>query len=357
MTAGDHNAWLARTREPALEPEMPVCDPHHHLWDYPDSRYLVEEFLSDIQGSGFPNGGRRVATGSDQEPGGGHRIVSTIFVECLQFYRPDGPAELRPVGETEFIDSVAGKYLVQNRNTEVARAIVGFADLTLGDRVTAVLEAHVAASSRFRGIRHATAWDASDRVHNAHTKPIQGLMQTPQFRAGLACLDRMGLSFDAWLFHPQIPELTEMAQAFPDLTIVLDHMAGPLGIGPYSGIRDEVFQTWKRELATLARCENVNIKLGGRTMTMAGFGWHKLEVPPGSAELAEAVGPYYRTCIELFGAERCMFESNFPVDKASCSYTVLWNAFKRMSADYSPAERSALFNDTATRIYRLNKPS
>jgi len=322
-----------------MEPEMRICDPHHHLWDYPGSRYLVDEFLDDL--------GR----GSDVA----HCVTSTIFVECLQFYRHGGPDELRPVGETEFVDSLAGPYTLQNRNTEVAKAIIGFADLSLGDRVGAVLEAHLSASRRFRGVRHATAWDASEKVHNAHTKPIQGLMQTGQFRAGAACLERLGLSFDAWLFHPQIPELIDLARAFPGLTMVLDHMAGPLGIGPYSGNREEVFQSWKRELSGLARCGNVYVKLGGRTMTMAGFGWHRREAPPGSDELAEAIGPYYRTCIELFGPERCMFESNFPVDKASCSYTVLWNAFKRLSADYSAAERSSLFHDTAARVYRLDE--
>lgn len=339
MTAGDHNPWLARTREAAVEPEMPICDPHHHLWDYPGSRYLAGEFLDDIA----------------SEPDGGHRLVSTVFVECLQFYRAQGPEELRPVGETEFIDSIAGPYAARIGTTEVAAAIVGFADLTLGPAVQAVLEAHLAASERFRGIRHATAWDASDRVHNAHTRPAEGLMRTAQFRAGLACLERLGLSFDAWLYHPQLPELVELAHAFPGLTIVLDHMAGPLGIGPYSDSRDAVFAVWRKGLSELARCENVHVKLGGRTMTMAGFGWHRREAPPGSAELAQAMGPYYRSCIELFGFERCMFESNFPVDRASCSYTILWNAFKRLSADYSPTERAALFHDTATRVYRLSK--
>jgi predicted TIM-barrel fold metal-dependent hydrolase len=259
------------------------------------------------------------------------------------------------VGETEFIDSIAGAYEARNGTVEVAAAIVGFADLAMGRAVEAVLEAHISASERFRGVRHATAWDAGDKVHNAHTKPAQGLMRTAQFRAGLACLESLGLSFDAWLYHPQIPELVELAQAFPGLTIVLDHMAGPLGIGPYSDSADAVFAAWRAGLAELAHCENVHVKLGGRTMTMAGFGWHRRDAPPGSAELAQAIGPYYRTCIELFGPERCMFESNFPVDRASCSYTILWNAFKHLSADYSRAERAALFHDTATRVYRLSK--
>ena len=242
---------------------------------------------------------------------------------------------------------------VSAAQVNVAAGIVGFADLALGAAVQPVLEAHLAASTRFRGIRHASAWDASEQVHNAHTKPGWNLLQTADFRQGLACVERMGLSFDAWLFHPQIPQLTELAQTFPGLPIALNHMAGPLGIGPYAGQREEVFGEWRRDMTELARCENVCVKLGGRTLTSAGYGWHKRAAPPGSAELAGAMAPYFRACIELFGAGRCMFESDFPVDKASCSYTVLWNAFKRLTKKYSAAERSALFHDTATRFYRL----
>ena len=338
----ERDDWLALTREQVIEPGLPICDPHHHLWNHPGSRYLVEEFLADI------DGGKAGAACA------GHRVTSTVFVECLQFYRPDGPEEMKPVGETEFIDGVAGDYETSNGTVDVAAAIVGFADLTLGREVQAVLEAHLAASKRFCGIRYATAWDASERIHNAHTQPRPGLMQDAKFRAGLACLEPLGLSFDAWLYHPQLAELVELAQDFPGLTIVLDHMAGPLGIGPYAEKREAVFDAWRHALEPLARCANVNIKLGGRSLTMAGFGWHRREAPPGSSELAEAFGPYYRACIDLFGAERCMFESNFPVDRASCSYTVLWNAFKKLSANYSPQQRAALFHDTASRVYRLN---
>jgi predicted TIM-barrel fold metal-dependent hydrolase len=329
----DREAWLASTAEEAIEPDLPICDPHHHLWDYPGSRYLIDEFVTDI--------------------GGGHRVEKTVFVECKQFYRSGGSQEFRPVGETVFVDAVAGPARTGSGVSEVAAGIVGFADLTLGSAVQAVLDAHLDASHRFRGVRHASAWDESDRVHNAHTNPPSGLLGDQVFREGLACLERLGLSYDAWLYHPQIPELTDLARAFPDLTIVLDHMAGPLGIGPYAGQREEVFETWKSNMAELASCENVSVKLGGLTMSMSGFGWHKREFPPGSTELAEVMGPYYRACIELFGVQRCMFESNFPVDRVACAYTVLWNAFKRLTSGYSDAERSALFHDTASRIYRL----
>ncbi len=329
----DRSDWLELTAEEALEPELPVCDPHHHLWDYPASRYLVDEFRSDLAG--------------------GHRVEHSVFVECRQFYRADGPEALRPVGETAQVDSLAGPAAAPYGAVELAAGIVGFADLSLGAGVEAVLEAHMAASERFRGVRHATAWDESDQIHNAHTRPPPGLLGEAGFRAGVACLERLGLRFDAWLYHHQLAELTDLAQTFPGLPIVLDHMAGPLGIGPYAGRREEVFEGWRRGLADLADCSNVFVKLGGRTMSMAGFGWHKRPRPPGSEELAEALAPYFETCIALFGADRCMFESNFPVDRAGASYTVLWNAFKRVTRGYPAGERAALFAGTARGFYAI----
>jgi len=299
--------WHERTAEEAIEPDLLICDPHHHLWDLPGSRYLVDELLQEI--------------------GGGHRVTRTVFVECLQMYRTDGPTELQPVGETEFVARITRECEGRADDVRVAAGIVGFADLTLGSHAQQVIEAHMRASRRFRG---------------------------RAFRAGFACLSKLDLSFDAWVYHPQIPELADLARAFPEVTIVLDHIGGPLGIGPYADKREDVFALWRKNIAELAQCANVVVKLGGLTMTMSGFGWHKRDVPPGSVELAEAMGPYYRTCIECFGVERCMFESNFPVDRASCSYTIQWNAFKRLTQGYSQTERSALFHDTATRIYRLD---
>ena len=329
----DREAWLELTNEEALDPDLPICDPHHHLWNHPGSRYLVDEFRRDISG--------------------GHRVTKTVFVECLQFYNEQGQEDFRPVGETAFVDRITIETPING--TEVAAGIVGFADLTLGDKVRPVLEAHIEASPRFRGIRHASAWHPDERIHNAYTRPPQHLLKSHMFRAGLAHLAELGLSFDAWLYHSQLPELIELAAAFPQLSIILNHMAGPLGIGPYAGKREEVFQQWRQHMAELSGCDNVYVKLGGRTMTMSGFGWHKRERPPGSIELAGAMAPYFDTCIDLFGSERCMFESNFPVDRASCSYTVLWNAFKRTSQDRSDSERAALFHDTAARVYRLTK--
>jgi len=245
--------------------------------------------------------------------------------------------------------SASGRY----GTTRVAAGIVSLADLTLGSAVGDVLDAHIAASPRFRGIRHAAGWDASDDVRNSHTNPPQGLLGRADFRAGFAELGKRGLSFDAWLYHPQIPELTALAQAFPGTTIVLDHFGGPLGIGPYEGRREPIKAQWKKDLAALARCTNVVAKLGGLVMPINGFGFHKAERPASSDELVAATRDYYLHAIDCFGPDRCMFESNFPVDKASCSYAVLWNSFKKLAAPFSEAEKSALFHDTATRVYRV----
>lgn len=327
-------AWLERTREDALAADLPICDPHHHLWDHPKSRYLLAELVDDT--------------------GGGHRVEQTVFVECGAMYRCDGPEAMRPVGETEFVQGIAAQSASGGYGpTRVAAGIVGTANLLLGADVVPVLDAHIEASrNRFRGIRHSAAWDASDVIRRSHADPPEAMLLRDGFRAGFACLAPRGLLFDAWLYHPQIPELADLARAFPDTTIVLDHVGGPLGIGPYAGRRDEVFEVWRGHVAELAACANVVVKLGGIAMPINGFGWHKRERPPGSSELADAFAPYFLHCIEQFGADRCMFESNFPVDKASCSYTVLWNAFKRVAADLGEAARAALFRDTARRVYR-----
>ncbi|MEE8318907.1 MAG: amidohydrolase family protein [Dehalococcoidales bacterium] len=330
----EHEAWLGLTLEEPLDPDLPICDPHHHLWDRPDDRYLLEELLRDT--------------------GGGHRIVRTVFVECRAGYRKDGPQEMQPVGETEFVAAIAaGNARQPGRMTDVAAGIVGFADLTSGSAVIPVLEAHIAASpDRFRGIRHISAWDASPDIESSRTPP-PGLLMESKFREGFACLKKYNLSFDAWLYHPQLMELVDLARAFPDITIILNHIAGPLGTGPYTGKKAEVFHDWQRDIAALAACHNVFVKLGGLGMTRNGFGWHEQASPPNSTELAEAMTPFFGYCIEQFGPDRCMFESNFPVDKVAYSYTVLWNAFKRIAGDCSPPERAALFHDTAVKAYRL----
>ena len=326
--------WLAQVTEPIIEPERAICDPHHHLWDHERSRYLLDELLADTDS--------------------GHNIVSTVFVECGAMYRADGPEALRPVGETEFVNGVAAMSASGGYgNMHACAGIVGYADLTLGSAVGEVLDAHMAASPRFRGIRHAAGWHASPDIRNSHTNPTEHLLLDVRFRAGFAELAPRGLSFDAWLYHAQIPELTDLARAFPDTAIVFDHFGGPLGIGPYEGKREEILQQWRTDIADLGRCENVCAKLGGVLMPINGFGFHKRAVPADSDEIVAATGRYYRHTIDCFGVERCMFESNFPVDKASCSYPVLWNAFKKLVTDASASEKHWLFHDAAVAAYRL----
>ena len=331
----DLNEWFSQVTEEILEPERPICDPHHHLWDRGGNRYLLDELLADI--------------------GSGHNVVSTVFVECLSMYRADGPEELRPVGETELVQGVAAMSASGGYGPARACAgIISYADLALGDAVAPVLEAHIAASpNRFRGIRHAAGWHASPDIRNSHTNPPEHLFMDEQFRRGYALLGRYNLSFEAWLYHPQIPELTDLARAFPDIPIVFDHFGGPLGIGQYAGKQAEVFEDWKRSVAELATCPNVYPKLGGINMPLNGFGWEKRQAPPTSEELAEATRHYYDFTIQQFGPERCMFESNFPVDKVSVSYPVLWNTFKRIAAGFPEDEKAAMFHDTATRVYRI----
>ena len=334
MSTADKLAWLAQYEEPILDPERPICDPHHHLWDHPDSRYLLDELLADT--------------------GSGHNVVSTVFVECNSMYRARGPEALRCVGETEFVNGIAAMAASGGYGATAACAgIVSLADLTLGAAVGEVLDAHMAASSRFRGIRHAAGWDASPQVRNSHTDPFEHLLLDAGFREGFAELGKRGLSFDAWVYHTQIPELTDLARAFPDTTIVFDHFGGPLGIGPYAGQREAIFERWQVDVAELAQCPNVVAKLGGILMPVNGFGLHKAPTPPSSDEIVALTGRYHRYAIEQFGPERCMFESNFPVDRQSCSYHVLWNAFKKIAQDLSPTEQDALFLETATRAYRL----
>ena len=327
-------AWLARRVEDALDPALPIIDPHHHLWERPGDRYFLDELLADTDS--------------------GHNIVATVFVQCGWAYRTEGPEALRPVGETEFVAAVADEATRRHITTRICEAIVGHVDLRLGEGVEPVLEAHLAAAGgRFRGIRHVTA-RSEDFVASILAPPPAGMMSDAAFRDGFARLGKYGLSFDAWLYHTQIRELTDLARAFPAIPIVIDHVGGPLGIGPYEGKRDEVFASWRRDMRQLASCHNVSVKLGGLAMLVAGFAFHEHAIPPSSGELARAWRPHVEACIEDFGAARCMFESNFPVDKAMCSYPILWNAFKRIAASASAIEKALLFHDVAAKVYRLS---
>ena len=336
-TSGIRPDWLAQVTEEILEPELAIVDPHHHLWDFPAHRYLLPDLLADT--------------------GSGHNIESTVFIECTACYRADAAEELRPLGETEFVNGIAAMSASGGYGpTRVAAGIVGLVDLTIGARAEEVLSRHMAAAGpRFKGIRHAAAWeDKAPEIHNSHTNPPPHLYRDhAKFREGFAALARLGLSFDAWLYHPQIPDLTQLARAFPQQPIVLNHLGGPLGLGCYADKRQEILTTWRRDILELAGCANVSLKLGGLGMRINGFRFHHRPQPPSSQELAAAWRPYVETGIEAFGASRCMFESNFPVDKISGSYATYWNAFKRLAAGASAAEKAALFRDTAKRFYRL----
>ena len=328
--------WLAQVREEALEPELPIIDPHHHLWDHPGSRYELDELMADVAE--------------------GHNIRATVFVECKAMYRDTGPDALKPLGETEYVNGIAAKAASGGFGaTRVAAGIVGFADLRLGKAVDEVLNAHISrAPDRFRGIRHASAFDDSPDIRASHTLPPKGLLGLDAFREGFARLAPHGLSFDAWLYHHQIPELTALARDNAETAIIFDHFGGPLGIGPYEGKRDEIFAQWKKDVAELAQCPNVVAKLGGINMAVNGFGWHKRDLPPTSDELVAATRDWYLHSIDVFGPERCMFESNFPVDKLSCSYGVVWNAFKKIAKGFSAEEKAALVHEATARVYRLD---
>jgi L-fuconolactonase len=328
--------WLDRRHEDILEPALPIIDPHHHLWERPGWRYLLDDLLADLNS--------------------GHNIIATVFVQARAMHRACGPEELRPVGETEFVNGIAAMSASGGYGrTQICAGIVGHADLRLGARVKPVLEAHIrAGGDRFRGIRHIAAWDQDPIVLNPGNPAPRGLLGDSAFREGFAQLAPMNLSFDAWLYHPQIDELTALAREFPGTKIVLNHVGGPLGIGTYAGRREEVFAGWKKSIEALAKCESVSVKLGGLGMRINGFGFERDADPPSSDALAEAWRPWFDTCIDTFGSARCMFESNFPVDKGSYSYAVYWNACKKLTRGASADERANLFSRTAAKFYRLD---
>jgi L-fuconolactonase len=333
-------AWLAKRTEPALEPDLPIIDPHHHFWDgTPRGSYLMPDLLADI--------------------GGGHNIVSTVFLECRTMYRKSGPREMAAVGEVEFVNGIAAMSASGNYgNCRVAEAIIGGGDLTVGARVRDLLEAEIAAAGgRLRGLRHGVAWDTHEAVYKYASRevPLHQVLD-PKFREGFAQLAPLGLSFESWQYHPQLPDAIDLARAFPGTTIILNHVGGVLGVGPYNNRRQEILAGWRKDISEFAKCPNVYCKLGGLGMVSVGFDFHEKDTPPSSEDLAAAWRPYIEHCIEAFGVNRCMFESNFPPDKQSGGYAELWNAFKRISANASAAEKTALYSGTAAKVYRLTVP-
>ena len=333
--------WLDQVTEEIVDQDLEIIDPHHHLWPgtprtdgvSADNRYLLEDLWNDTQS--------------------GHNLVKTVFVECGQGYFESGSEAMKPVGETRFVVEVAEE-AKQDVSKAQIEGIVGHADMMLGESAREVLEAHLEeGKGRFKGIRHGASWDESDEIRNSHSNPIQSIYLDDEFQKGIEQLDALNLTLDAWNYHKQIKELTELAKCFPNLKIVQNHFGGPLGIGPYAGRREEVFSVWQESIAELAERDNVVIKIGGLAMPINGWGWHKRELPANSDEFTESHGRYYLHAIKCFGVERCMFESNFPVDKRSISYPVLWNGFKKIVEDFSTEEKEYLFYKTAAEFYSL----
>lgn len=331
MHTNPSQAWLESVQEEILEPGLPIIDAHHHFSEHWGG-YFPAELIQDLES--------------------GHKIVGTVYIQCGLGYRESGPDYLKPVGETETVVSLVKGISPGHEKLNIAAGIVGYADLMLGDPVTDVLQAHLeAGEGRFKGIRCSGAYDEHFR-HGVLPRPPVGLYASSGFQAGFARLQEFGLSFEAWLYHHQLGELLDLARRFPSTPIMLNHIGATLGVGPYEGKREQVMQAWKPLMKSLAECENVSVKLGGLGTAVFGYRFHELPTPS-SAAIAQAWAPYVETCIEFFGADRCLFESNYPVDRAAGSYHVLWNAFKRIAASASPAEKAALFHDNAARFYRL----
>ena len=329
--------WLEQVSEEALEPDLPIIDAHHHLWKLPHDTYLLPELLADLR-----------------PEKGGHNLVATVFAECGAMYRTDGPPELRSVGEVEFANGVAAQSASGAFGpSRACAAIFGSVDLMLGREAGRVLDAHIArAPDRYRGVRPIVASDPHGVLDPWPNAP-EGMMASAAFRDGARELARRGLSLDIWVFHHQLNEVATLAAAVPDLTIILDHIGTPLGMGYYAGRRAEVFADWQSRLSQVSACPNVVVKLGGLNMHFNGFCWNERPLPPTSDELAVADGPYYRAAIDLFGPDRCLFESNFPMDKRACGYGVLWNAHKKIARGFSAEDKALMFHDVAARVYRI----
>ena len=333
------NQWLGQIEEKIIDPERPIIDPHHHLWREQKLARSITYDLDDLW----------------EDTASGHNIIATVFVECGADYRSSGPNSMRPVGETEYVSLAADLSLRHmSEGKPPIMGIVSHADLRLGSAVEEVISAHIdAGKGLLKGIRHATAFYPDPPAVDRYAGRVEHLMMLKDFREGFACLQPAGLSFDAWLLHPQIQELTDLAREFPETTIIFDHFGGPLGIGPYQGKQREIFSQWRRDVEELSSCSNVYAKLGGLAMPINGWGWDERELPATSDEIVAAHEDYYLHTIDCFGPERCMFESNFPVDKLSVSYAVLWNALKKIGSRFSDEEKDLMFRLTADRVYRL----
>ena len=339
----ERTRWLSQVQEEIIAPEQRIIDPHHHLWNKTTSisenarkreySYLLEDLWLDISS--------------------GHNVTDTIFIECSEAFWDNDNSNFNPVGETEFIKCLADASKEKINKASIS-GIVGHANLLLGVDVKEVLEKHLEVGrDLFKGIRHAGGWDPNSEINNSHHNPPKDLYLINDFKKGLNELSARSLVFEAWQYHHQISQVIYIANKCPDLKIVLNHFSGPIGIGPYENKRAEIFDIWKSELRELSSCQNVFAKLGGMAMPLNGYNFHKRSKPPSSDEFVEAQKDYYMTTIDFFGPSRCMFESNFPVDKASVSYQVLWNAFKKMVLGFSQNDKDFLFFRTAETVYNI----
>lgn len=328
--------WLDTTQEQALEPELEIIDAHHHLWDTPRPRYLIDEYLADVHS--------------------GHNVVASVFVECRAMYATQRAAKWQSLGETQFAAGAGAMFDSGNYGLPgLVSAIVGYVDLALGQDAQEILEKHIEVSAgRLKGVRNITSWHADPNVSSTSVEYNPDLFKSQSFQQGLKILGELGLSFDAFMFHTQLPDLVHLLEKNDSTTVVLNHFGGPVGVGPFADQRDEVFKDWAARIAELSKFDNLYLKLGGLGMRVNGFGFHEQERAPTSDQLVRAWQPYFDTALEHFGPHRCMFESNFPVDKGYCSYGVLWNAFKKLSATYTKAERDALFKKTAAQVYQID---
>ncbi len=333
--------WINGVKEEIIDPEREIIDPHHHLWHGPDNppgikesyRYLLQDLWQDTSS--------------------GHNIKKTVFIDCGQEYYSDGPEQFKPVGETEFVAEIAAQATSDQSQAQIS-GIIGHANMMLGSNVKEVLELHVEkGNGLFRGIRHAGGWDSDERVKNAHSHPTPHIYLEDKFQQGLQELSSLEMVFDTWHYHNQIKDLTKLAKNLPELIIIHDHFGGPLGIGPYKDKREEIFIQWQEDIYELSQCPNVFSKLGGLAMPVNGWDWHKRELPATSDEIISEQGRYYLHTLECFGSDRCMFESNFPVDKQSVSYHVIWNAYKKLVDDFDEKTKDDLFCKTAERVYKL----
>ena len=329
---GPDDHWLAMLQEEVLEPELPIIDPHHHLWLRSGYTYLMPELAADLAS--------------------GHNIVATVYAECHSMYRMDGADEQRSLGETEFVRGQAAMSASGEFGTARACDVMfGNVDLTLGGAAEAILGQHIEASGgRFRGVRLSSGWHADDKIANIAAQPH--LLLDPRVNEAVAVVSRLGLSLDCWLYHPQLDEVAQLADAYPELTIILNHVGTPILGGPYRGKIDEVFKEWKAAIVRVSKRDNVFVKLGALPIRMPSYDGDR-SLPPGSEEVASAWRPWMETCIDAFGPARSMYESNFPVQKRWCSYQVCWNAFKRISAGASAADKTDLFSGAAARAYRI----